>query len=724
MQMVDGVDRFLTAEIEHTLESSTEVANDAVAQLTNRLGVSRDARPQSNAFEYADWTPDPRAKAPDFTVHQVRWRAFGQVTGIGLLFEPTDAIPIADIIALPDANQLPEDLAALPPYPPPQTTTFALDLARVGCRVLVPLLINRDEHSSAMPNREWLHRPAYELGRTVAGYEVQKILAAVDCFLGMPRTSTRKIGVIGWGEGGRLALYAAALDSRIDGAVVSGYFAPRNRVWEEPADRTVFGLLQKHADWQLAAMIAPRPLILETGHYPSFAFRADAEGNLERLTQPADKNGKPGKLIVPTEAEVDAEFARIPSWEGLELRKTPIAIAEESWRALLAGFGAAPPALEQNEAPEDVYVSATASFPHVDFVADRHQTQMQEIEAHHQWALIDAERIRAESMTGLNMQSLEAFEQSTAPLRETFRQDIVGAFPALEQLPPMNPRSRKFQVGPKTTSYEVVLDVGPEIFAYGILTVPHDLGITGGEKRPVIVCQHGLEGRPQDVIGESKHRAYLAFATRLAEQGNITFAPQNIYIGHDRFRMLQFKANAIGGTLFSVMVPQHRQITAWLSEQPFVDAKRIAFYGLSYGGKSAMRIPPLVDRYCLSICSGDFNDWIWKNAATDRRSLRYSYANKREYEMFEFNLGNTFNYAEMAALICPRPFMVERGHFDGVAPDERVGYEFAKVRHLYQAKLGIGDRCEIEWFVGPHAIHGTKSFQFLDRHLRNPATQN
>ena len=41
----------------------------------------------------------------------------------------------------------------------------------------------------------------------------------------------------------------------------------------------------------------------------------------------------------------------------------------------------------------------------------------------------------------------------------------------------------------------------------------------------------------------------------------------------------------------------------------------------------------------------------------------------------------------MAALIAPRPFMVERGHFDGVAPDERVALEFAKVRHTYQAKL-------------------------------------
>jgi hypothetical protein len=74
----------------------------------------------------------------------------------------------------------------------------------------------------------------------------------------------------------------------------------------------------------------------------------------------------------------------------------------------------------------------------------------------------------------------------------------------------------------------------------------------------------------------------------------------------------------------------------------------------------------------------------------------------------------------MAALIAPRPFMVERGHFDGVAPDETVGYEFAKVRNLYQAQLGIGDRCRIEWFPGPHTINGKGTFEFLHKHLNWP----
>ena len=118
-----------------------------------------------------------------------------------------------------------------------------------------------------------------------------------------------------------------------------------------------------------------------------------------------------------------------------------------------------------------------------------------------------------------------------------------------------------------------------------------------------------------------------------------------------------------------------------------VDAQRIAFYGLSYGGKTAVRVPPMLKDYCLSICSADFNEWVRKNATN---ADKYSYLFTPEYEMFEWNMGHVANYAELADLMAPRPFMVERGHDDGVAPDEWVAWEYAKVRRFYD-KLGGKD---------------------------------
>ncbi|HXY34252.1 MAG TPA: hypothetical protein VEI07_08495, partial [Planctomycetaceae bacterium] len=90
-----------------------------------------------------------------------------------------------------------------------------------------------------------------------------------------------------------------------------------------------------------------------------------------------------------------------------------------------------------------------------------------------------------------------------------------------------------------------------------------------------------------------------------------------------------------------------------------------------------------------------------------------------EYEMFEWNMGHVANYAELAYLMAPRPFMVERGHDDGVAPDEWVAWEYSKVRRFYD-KLSLGDRTEIEFFNGPHTINGRGTFEFLGKQLNWP----
>jgi len=82
-------------------------------------------------------------------------------------------------------------------------------------------------------------------------------------------------------------------------------------------------------------------------------------------------------------------------------------------------------------------------------------------------------------------------------------------------------------------------------------------------------------------------------------------------------------------------------------------------------------------------------------------------------------MGSTFDYAELAALVVPRPFMVERGHADAVAQDEWVAHEYAKVRRLY-VDLGLGERTTIEFFPGGHTINGQGTFEFLHRHLQWP----
>src|SRR5215470_16168827 len=108
---------------------------------------------------------------------------------------------------------------------------------------------------------------AYEIGRHIIGYEVQKVLAAVDWFTQCPRHEQSQ--VMAYGEGGLLALYSAAADTMIDAACESGYFHPRERPWQEPLYRNVWSLLETFGDAELAALIAPRTLMVEASRGPA-----------------------------------------------------------------------------------------------------------------------------------------------------------------------------------------------------------------------------------------------------------------------------------------------------------------------------------------------------------------------------------------------------------------------------------------------------------------------
>ncbi len=719
-RMLDGVDRFLMREIEQSPARRTALwtpdTTDPKAyaaslsplrqQLAEILGI-RDARPAVVALEYIA-TPEQPAlvgRGTSYDVFAVRWPAFADVTGQGLLLVPRGAPASirADVIALPDAEQCPEQLVGLLDGIARQSQ-FARRLAESGCRVLVPVLIDRRlekrNERAEVTSREFIYRSAFIHGRHIIGYELQKIFAAADWMQASrpERASDWPLGICGWGEGGMLALYAGALDERFSAVSVSGYFAPRETIWQQPIDRNVFGMLERFGDAEVAAMIAPRTLLVEA-----------AKGPEAELTQ---SGSAPYRLTSPKLDDVQHEFARLEQYLApLGAAAAPLLVvsgdgqgpfASEAalslWLDRLGSILLAPPE------PDPQHLRA-----HFD-PASQQQQQLYELDRHNQQVLAESPYERAKFMERLDTRSPEAFAASVEPYRDYFRDNIVGHFP-YDRLP-LNPRTRKAYEGNGWTGYEVLLDVFPDVTAYGVLLLPD--GIASGERRPVVVCQHGLEGRPADVITGDSH-FYHGFAAKLAERGYITFAPQNLYV-LGKHRPLQRKAYPLKKTIFSVMVPQHQQIVAWLRSLPQVDPERMAFYGLSYGGVSAMRIPPLVPEYRLAICSANFNDWVVKTSSS---RVPYGYVGTAEYEIFEFNLGGTFNYAEMAALIAPRPFMIERGHFDGVGTDDLVAAEFAKVRHLYQARLKLDDdRCRIEWFPGHHEIHGEGTFEFLDQFLK------
>lgn len=671
------------------------------------------------------------ARSSEVTVHAVRWRVLDGVTAEGLLLHP-EGIHAA-VVALPDADWTPEEFSGLHGTVP-ESARLPWRLAAEGCLVVVPMLLSRSDEFSGSPyvaytnqtHREFVYRQAFEMGRHIIGYEVQKVLAAVDLLeqFAARREIDLPVGVAGVGEGGLLALYAAALDPRPDAALVSGYFTARESVWQEPIYRNVWGLLTEFGDAELAGMIAPRSLTIEACAVP--------ESDGPPAVRPGRRAGAaPGRIETATLGSVRAEFDRAAAfYQQLDAadRLTLFASGEgdgpagtrEAFSTFLSELGIDAGFHADGNSLQPVSTEISDAFQQS--ARDREKRQFEELQRHVQNLLRLSAKVRDRKWSVADRSSVEKWVETVEPLRNWVYDEMIGRLPP--STGPLNPRSRKLIDNAEMTGYEVVLDVYPDVIASGILLLPADL--KPGEKRPVVVCQHGLEGVPMDTITEDSSqrawRAYKGFSTALCRRGFIVYAPQNPYRGRDRFRTLQRKSNPLKRSLFSYIIPQHQRTLDWLASLPNVDPDRIAFYGLSYGGKTAVRVPPMLvpsrDRvgYCLSICSADFNEWVKKNTSNEDR---YSYVFTGEYEIFEWNMGHVANYAELSTLMTPRPFMVERGHDDGVAPDEWVAWEFAKVFRHYD-KLGLGDRAEIEFFDGPHTINGQGTFAFLHRHLDWP----
>lgn len=680
-----------------------------------------DARTAPCALELMSDADGPAelAAGEGYSVFRARWGVFSAVDegfcGLqaeGLLLKP-EAVARARVVALPDADWTPEMLAGLTAGVP-AAAQFARRLAEQGCEVLVPVLINRDDAFSGNPkmamtnepHREWVYRMTFELGRHIIGYEVQKVVAAVDWFAANERGRI-PIGVMGYGEGGLIAFYAAALDERIDAAVVSGYFEERENLWKQPIYRDVWGLTREFGDAEIAALVAPRALIVEACRGP------EVEGPPKAVGERRDVACPNGRLVSPPLDSVEREAARaraIYSKLGAEKNLRLVVDdggkglpgSDEALRALLNALGSEGPLKPPANPPHMVRAGIDAQA--------RMREQIEQMLGYTYGLGQKSPERRAEFWSTADASSPERWRETTRRHRDYLWDEVIGRID--EPRVAANARTRLIYDAPRFTGYEVMLDVWPEVFAYGILLVPRD--IAAGERRAVVVCQHGFEGRAQEVADPKiDSQFYHHFGASLADRGFVVYAPQNPFVGHDYFRLPYRMGHPLKLSLYSFILGQHEQTLEWLATLPFVDEKRMGIYGMSYGGKTAIRVGPLLDRYALSICSGDFNDIVWSMTGI---ATQPSFMFDDSYDVYEFNFANVADYAELAKLMAPRPFMVERGHSDGTSTDERVASEFAAVERFYN-QLGIGDRAAIEYFDGGHTIHGQGTFEFLARHL-------
>jgi dienelactone hydrolase len=168
---------------------------------------------------------------------------------------------------------------------------YAHQLAERGYVVLAPDLRCFGERADWNPPDKYgcdlnlVH--ALAAGANPLAQNLWDLACALDVLAAHPLVDPARIGMVGLSYGGTATLFLAAHDERIRAAVVSGYFCDwrdSHRVpWNLCGSQVLPGMLGELEHVDLGALVAPRPLLVETGTEDLIFPEAGARREMARL---------------------------------------------------------------------------------------------------------------------------------------------------------------------------------------------------------------------------------------------------------------------------------------------------------------------------------------------------------------------------------------------------------------------------------------------------------
>ena len=152
---------------------------------------------------------------------------------------------------------------------------------RRGCAVFAPqLLLWQPDRFGPDHEKDRIDGRLKEIGGSLAALELYRIVRSLDYFVTHEDIDPKRIGMIGLSYGGFYTLFAAAIDKRISVAASSGFF--NYRKVNARTDLGWFNSANHFMDYEVGALICPRPLYIEVGKNDELGRHAQPEArNLE-----------------------------------------------------------------------------------------------------------------------------------------------------------------------------------------------------------------------------------------------------------------------------------------------------------------------------------------------------------------------------------------------------------------------------------------------------------
>ena len=220
---------------------------------------------------------------PTYTREKVVFDSRPGVSVLAYLLRPQKAsTPAATVICIPGHGRGVDDIVGIDEQGRDRTDKagyqhdFALQVVEAGLAAVAIEPMAFGCRRDPVNARQGLARKGCEpaaggallLGETMVGWRVWDVMRTLDYIATRGELDASRVGCVGISGGGTATLFAAALEPRIRAAMVSGYLNTfRDSVGSlaHCVDNYVPGILNWGEMYDVAGLIAPRPLFVESG---------------------------------------------------------------------------------------------------------------------------------------------------------------------------------------------------------------------------------------------------------------------------------------------------------------------------------------------------------------------------------------------------------------------------------------------------------------------------
>jgi dienelactone hydrolase len=301
--------------------------------------------------------------------------------------------------------------------------------------------------------------------------------------------------------------------------------------------------------------------------------------------------------------------------------------------------------------------------------------------------------------------------------------DCLGPAPQ-----PVPPRPRVFE-RKQLDGYSRVMftiDTAPRLKALCWLCLPDGFSNSRGRKSPAMIATPGHGIGAKDLLamdklgtprkeGEGYQKDYALQAVRLGYPA-LVVEPMGFGERRDADHMsgksgespcqaAAVLASMLGTSLARIRLNDLQRAMDHLDTIPAIDAGRVGLMGISGGGQMTLWTSAADTRIKLAVVSGYLNSF--------RHSVMGMY---HCICNFAPGLAREFDMTDLAAMVAPRPILIESGTKDPIFPIQATRAAIKRVRAIYSV-YGAADRVESDIFTGDHQWSGRKLEGFLRKWL-------